>query len=207
MSNLLQIEQNFLSQPEVAAALSLNEVRSAQRTIINAKKKRFDQTMQMSALVLKGFEWFQSEAGKAKLSEEGITWNTEEFASKVFGWQKSYFYKVVKAAKLAAEVVDEFKAKCDEVERNGEEPNRSLEGLLKYAKQLEEGAATEGGEEGEEGAEVETRAQTIFTMTMKHPDGNISVRINDAGEVKTTNSKEQIIEAIAFLMASMNKNN
>jgi hypothetical protein len=207
MSNLLQIEQNFLSQPEVAAALSLNEVRSAQRTIINAKKKRFDQTMQMSALVLKGFEWFQSEAGKAKLSEEGITWNTEEFASKVFGWQKSYFYKVVKAAKLAAEVVDEFKAKCDEVERGGEEPNRSLEGLLKYAKQLEEGAATEGGEEGEEGAEVETRAQTIFTMTMKHPDGNISVRINDAGEVKTTNSKEQIIEAIAFLMASMNKNN
>jgi hypothetical protein len=207
MSNLLQIEQNFLSQPEVAAALSLNEVRSAQRTIINAKKKRFDQTMQMSALVLKGFEWFQSEAGKAKLSEEGITWNTEEFASKVFGWQKSYFYKVVKAAKLAAEVVDEFKAKCDEVERNGEEPNRSLEGLLKYAKQLEEGAAAEGGEEGEEGAEVETRVQTIFTMTMKHPDGNISVRINDAGEVKTTNSKEQIIEAIAFLMASMNKNN
>jgi hypothetical protein len=161
----------------------------------------------MSALVLKGFEWFQSEAGKAKLSEEGITWNTEEFASKVFGWQKSYFYKVVKAAKLAAEVVDEFKAKCDEVERNGEEPNRSLEGLLKYAKQLEEGAAAEGGEEGEEGAEVETRVQTIFTMTMKHPDGNISVRINDAGEVKTTNSKEQIIEAIAFLMASMNKNN
>jgi hypothetical protein len=207
MSNLLQIEQNFLSQPEVAAALSLTEVRSAQRTIINAKKKRFDQTMQMSALVLKGFEWFQSEAGKAKLGEEGITWSTEDFASKVFGWQKSYFYKVVKAAKLAAEVVDEFKAKCDEVERNGEEPNRSLEGLLKYAKQLEEGAAAEGGEEGEEGAEVETRAQTIFTMTLKHPDGNIAVRINDAGEVKTTNSKEQIIEAIAFLMASMNKNN
>jgi hypothetical protein len=210
MSNLLQIEQNFLSQPEVAAALSLNEVRSAQRTITNAKKKRFDQTMQMSALVLKGFEWFQSEAGKAKLGEEGITWNVEDFASKVFGWQKSYFYKVVKAAKLAAEVVDEFKTKCDEVERNGEEPNRSLEGLLKFAKQLETGAAAEGGEEGEEGgegAEVETRAQTIFTMTLKHPEGNIAVRINDAGEVKTTNSKEQIIEAIAFLMASINKNN
>jgi hypothetical protein len=204
MSNLLQIEQNFLSQPEVAAALSLTEVRSAQRTIINAKKKRFDQTMQMSALVLKGFEWFQSEAGKAKLGEEGITWSTEDFASKVFGWQKSYFYKVVKAAKLAAEVVDEFKAKCDEVERNGEEPNRSLEGLLKYAKQLEEGAAAEGGEEGGEGAEVETRAQTIFTMTMKHPDGNISVRINDAGELKTTNSKDEILSAVSFLLMTYN---
>ena len=207
MSTLLQIEQNFLRLPEVAAALNLHEVRIVQRVITNAKKKKFDQTMQMSALVLKGFEWFQSEEGKAKLSEEGITWNTEEFAAKVFGWQKSYFYKVVKAGKLAIEVVDEFRAKCDEMERGGEEPNRSLEGLLKYAKQLEEGAATEGGEEGEEGAEVETRAQTIFTMTLKHPDGNIAVRINDAGEVKTTNTKEQIIEAIAFLMASMNKNN
>ena len=206
MSNLLQIEQNFLSQPEVAAALNLAEVRSAQRTITNAKKKRFDQTMQISALVLKGFEWFQSEAGKAKLSEEGITWSVEDFASKVFGWQKSYFYKVVKAAKLAAEVVDEFRAKCDEVERNGEEPNRSLEGLLKFAKQVEAGAA-EGGEEGEEGgegAEVETRAQTIFTMTFKTPDGNISVRINDAGELKTTNSKEQIISAVSFLLTTYN---
>ena len=207
MSNLLQIEQNFLSQPEVAAALNLAEVRSAQRTITNAKKKRFDQTMQMSALVLKGFEWFQSEAGKAKLGEEGITWSVEDFASKVFGWQKSYFYKVVKAAKLAAEVVDEFKAKCDEVERNGEEPNRSLEGLLKFAKQVEAGAATEGGEEGEEGgegAEVETRAQTIFTMTFKTPEGNIAVRINDAGELKTTNSKEQIISAVSFLLTTYN---
>jgi hypothetical protein len=206
MSTLLQIEQNFLRLPEVAAALNLHEVRIVQRVITNAKKKKFDQTMQMSALVLKGFEWFQSEEGKAKLSEEGITWNTEEFAAKVFGWQKSYFYKVVKAGKLATEVVDEFRAKCDEMERGGEEPNRSLEGLLKYAKQLEEGAASEGGEEGGEEPEVETRAQTIFTMTLKHPEGNISVRISDAGEVKTTNTKEQIIEAVAFLMASIQSN-
>ena len=185
-----------------------------QRTITNAKKKKFEQTMALSALVVRGFEWFQSEAGQAKLREEGITWSTEEFAGKVFGWQKSYFYKVIKAGKLAAEVVDEFKSKCDEAEREGQEPDRSLAGLLKYAKQVDEVAAaggqTEEGEEGEAGegeAQIETRAQTIFTMTLKHPEGNISVRITDAGEVKTTNSKEQIMEAVAFLLASVNENN
>ena len=214
MTQLLQIEQNVLRMPEVAQALGLQEVRSVQRTITNAKKKKFEQTMALSALVVRGFEWFQSEAGQAKLREEGITWNTEEFAGKVFGWQKSYFYKVIKAGKLAAEVVDEFKSKCDEAEREGQEPDRSLAGLLKYAKQVDEVAAaggqTEEGEEGEAGegeAQIETRAQTIFTMTLKHPEGNISVRITDAGEVKTTNSKEQIMEAVAFLLASVNENN
>lgn len=218
MTQLLQIEQNFLRLPEVATALGLQEVRSVQRTITNAKKKKFEQTMALSALVLKGFEWFQSEAGQAKLREEGITWNTEEFAGKVFGWQKSYFYKVVKAAKVATEVVEEFKSKCDEAEREGQEPDRSLAGLLKYAKQVDEVAAAgghgtdedgtnEGEESGEGGAQIETRAQTIFTMTLKHPDGNISVRITDAGEVKTTNTKEQIMEAVAFLLASVNENN
>lgn len=218
MTQLLQIEQNFLRLPEVATALGLQEVRSVQRTITNAKKKKFEQTMALSALVLRGFEWFQSEAGQAKLREEGITWNTEEFAGKVFGWQKSYFYKVVKAAKVATEVVEEFKSKCDEAEREGQEPDRSLAGLLKYAKQVDEVAAAGGhgtdedetnedGGAGEGGAQIETRAQTIFTMTLKHPDGNISVRITDAGEVKTTNTKEQIMEAVAFLLASVNENN
>lgn len=210
MTQLLQIEQNFLRLPEVAQALGLQEVRSVQRTIVNAKKKKFEQTMALSALVVRALDWYQSEEGQAKFREEGITWSTEEFAGKVFGWQKSYFYKVVKAGRLSSEVVDEFKTKCDEVERTGAEPDRSLAGLLKFAKAVDETATDSGqGEDGEEGAEgegaaqVETRPQTIFTMTLKHPDGNISVRVTDAGEVKTTNTAEQIQEAVAFLMAAM----
>lgn len=210
MTQLLEIEQNFLRLPEVAQGLGLSAVRSVQRTIVNAKKKKFEQTMALSALVVRALDWYQSEEGQAKFREEGITWSTEEFAGKVFGWQKSYFYKVVKAGRLSSEVVDEFKTKCDEVERTGAEPDRSLAGLLKFAKAVDETATDSGqGEDGEEGAEgegaaqVETRPQTIFTMTLKHPDGNISVRVTDAGEVKTTNTAEQIQEAVAFLMAAM----
>ena len=86
MSNLLAIETAFLRLPEVATALNLQEVRSIQRTIQNGQKKKFEQSLALSHHVRKAFEWFQSEGGKAKLSEEGITWTTEEFGKKVFGW-------------------------------------------------------------------------------------------------------------------------
>lgn len=153
-------------------------------------------------------DWFSSEDGKRACNEEGISWTNEEIGQKVFGWQKSFFYKVVKAGRLEPVVIDTFTAKCNEAEAQGEEPNRSLEGLLKFAKQVEAGSEAGGNEEGEEGtegegAQVETRAATIFTMTYKSDGGNVSVRIDSEGNVKTTNSKEQIAEAIAVLQFSI----
>ena len=210
MSQLLSIETSFLNLPQVKSGLNLQEIRSVQRTIVNAKKKKFEQTLALSKLVNQAVDWFQSEAGQRVCAEEGISWTNEEIGQKVFGWQKSFFYKVVKAGKLAAEVVDTFKAKCDEAETRGEDPNRSLEGLLKFAKQVETGATATGeGEEGEgEGeAQVETRVETILTFTYKSEGGNVSVRIDAEGNVKTTNSAEQIREAIAVLNFSIQNQN
>jgi hypothetical protein len=212
MSQLLSIETSFLNLPQVKQGLNLQEIRSVQRTIVNAKKKKFEQTLALSKLVNQAVEWFQSEAGQRVCAEEGISWSNEEIGQKVFGWQKSFFYKVVKAGKLDEAVIDTFKAKCDEAETRGEDPNRSLEGLLKFAKAVESGA-TEGGEgEDSEGgdaseAQVETRIETILTFTYKSEGGNVSVRIDAEGNVKTTNSAEQIREAIAVLNFSIQNQN
>lgn len=197
-TQLLAIETAFLRQAEVSSALNLNEIRSLQRTIQNGQKKKFEQSLTLSQHVNNAFEWFKSEEGKAKMNEEGIAWTTEDFSKKVFGFQKSYFYKLVKVANLESEVVETFKAKCDELEGQGSEPIRSVENLLKFARANEE---TNNGEEGGEGegAEVETRSATIFTMTFKHPDGNISVRIDEAGQMKTTNNTTELLSAIKFL--------
>ena len=209
MQNLLSIETAFLSLPQVKQALNLQEIRSVQRTITNAKKKKFEQTLTLSKLVVNAVEWFQSEDGQRACAEEGISWSNEEIGQKVFGWQKSFFYKVVKAGKLQAEVVDTFKVKCDEVEANGDEPNRSLEGLLKFAKQVESGtnAGGEGGDaesgDAESEPQVETRVETILVFTYKGEGGNVSVRIDANGVVKTTNTDEQIREAIAVLNFSL----
>jgi hypothetical protein len=211
MTNLLSIESSFLNLPQVKQALNLQEIRSVQRTITNAKKKKFEQTLALSKLVTAAVEWFASEDGQRVCSEEGISWTNEEIGQKVFGWQKSFFYKVVKAGKLQAEIIDTFKTKCDEAETRGEDPNRSLEGLLKFAKQVETGTQASGeGEEHEMGdpettgeAQIETRVETILTFTYKSEGGNVSVRIDANGNVKTTNTDEQIREAIAVLNFSL----
>ena len=208
MSNLLSIEQAFLSLPQVKQALNLQEIRAVQRTIVNAKKKKFEQTLTLSKLVGSVVTWFGSDEGKRLCAEEGITWSNEQIGLKVFGWQKSFFYKVVKASKLKDEVVDTFKAKCDELESQGEEPNRSLEGLLKFAKQVENGAQGSGQNEQAEGegsgAQVETRSQVVFSLTYKTEAGNVAVKISDRGEIKTTNSVDEIQNAINFLQSIIN---
>jgi hypothetical protein len=184
MSNLLSIESAFLSLPAVKQALNLQEIRSVQRTITNAKKKKFEQTLTLSKLVGSVVQWFGSEEGQRICAEEGISWSNEQIGLKVFGWQKSFFYKVVKASKLKDEVVDTFKAKCDELEAQGEDPNRSLEGLLKFAKQVENEAQGSGeGEdaEGEGGAnepQVDARPKAFFTFEYRpHPDANTPISL------------------------------
>lgn len=215
MQNLLSIESNFLNLPQVKSALNLQEIRSVQRTITNAKKKKFEQTLTLSKLVINAVEWFNSEDGKRACAEEGITWSNEEIGIKVFGWQKSFFYKVVKAGRLDLSVVDTFKVKCDEAEANGDEPNRSLEGLLKFAKQVETGNTAGGqGEDaeselgdaettGEQSAQVEIRHENILTFKYKVDGVNVLVKIDAEGNVTTNNTQEQIDEAISVLRFSV----
>jgi hypothetical protein len=203
MSNLLTIETAFLSNQAVKQALNLTEIRAIQRTITNGQKKKFAQTLQLSKLVLNTVNWFSSEEGKQVCLNEGISWTNEDIANKIFGWQKSFFYKVVKAGKLEDTVVDNFNTKCDEAEANGQDANRSLEGLLKFAKVLEtasDGGGNEGDGDGEADAEVEIRVPTILTFTYKTEQGNVSVRIDENGKVKTTNTADEIRQAIQYLI-------
>ena len=127
MSTLLAIETAFLSLATVKQSLNLSEIRSTQRVIANGQKKKFEQTLQLSKLVVGAVNWFASEEGKQVCTEEGITWTNEEIGNKIFGWQKSFFYKVVKAGKLETTVIESFNAKCTEIEASGSEANRSLE--------------------------------------------------------------------------------
>jgi hypothetical protein len=207
MSNLLAIESAFLSLPQVKQALNLTEINRVQRSITNAKKQKFAQTLNLSKLAVSVVAWFASPAGQELTAEEGITWSNEEIGQKVFGWQKSYFYKVLKAGKLQEAVVNEFTAQCDTAESEGLDPDRSLAGLLKFAKSLQ--SSNGGGSEGEgggKGGETETavaiRPETIFTLSYKVDEGqNIAIRVNSNGEIKTTNTRDELRKTIEFLLS------
>ena len=212
MSNLLSIETAFLNQSEIKNALNLNDIKRIQRQITNAHKSKFGHTLTMAKLVVKAEEWFTSEDGKFKMQDAGLSWSKEEFGQKVFGWQKSFFYKVLKAGKLSEQIVDAFNTKCDEADAQGKDVDRSLAGLLKFAQDFndvetiinEETGEEEISEEAIESAEVQERVETIFTMSMKNPEGrNIAVRINANGELITRNDASEIAQAIAFLQSAM----
>jgi hypothetical protein len=190
----------------------LNDIKRIQRQITNAHKSKFSHTLTMAKLVVKAEEWFNSEDGKFKMQDAGLSWSKEEFGQKVFGWQKSFFYKVLKAGKLSEQIVDAFNTKCDEADAQGKDVDRSLAGLLKFAQDFsdvetiinEETGEEEISEEAIENAEVQERVETIFTMSMKNPEGrNVAVRINANGELITRNDASEIAQAIAFLQSAM----
>ena len=206
-NNLLTIERAFLSIPAVKQGLKLSEYKTLQRNVENAQKKKFDHIMDLSKVVLTAFSWFKSAEGQALCSEEGITWSAEEFSNKVFGIQKSYFYKLTRAGKLEEHLITEFKLKCNEVEAEGGVANRSLEALLKYAKEVEQGAPVGGGE-GEEGGEakegenepqVSARPQVVMSFEYK-PEG-IKIQVMSDGAVKMSEgTTPEIIKGFLKIM-------
>ena len=208
MSNLLDIEVAFLSNPQVKAGLQLQEVTALQRAMGKTEKKTFEQSLQLSTLAAKAWQWVNSGEGKALCEEEGVTFTKEALGAKVFDRKKSFFCKLVKAGELSTEVVDTFNAKCEEAERAGEKPVRSIESLLKFAKAVESGTESggegEGGEEGEgegEEAAIEVRAENMFTFTFKNPSGNnVAVRIDTEGNMKSTNAADEVHDAIRLFI-------
>lgn len=137
-----------------------------------------------------------------------------EFGQKVFGYQKSFFYKLVKVSNLDQRIVDAFNSKCDEI---GTDANRSIAGLLEFSRNIDLDAievsedATEeeiaqAEQEVIESTSVEQeRTNYLFVMTFKNPQGsNLSIRIDDQNNV-SGNNLEEIANAIQFLQNAINQ--
>jgi len=214
-TTLLSIEEAFLNLPTVKQAINLNEINRAKRNVANAQKRKFEHTMTMAALVTRAVSWFDSEEGKEVFREEGIEWSKADFGLKVFGWQKSFFYKVVKAGNLDERIVNAFNRKCDEI---GDDATRSLAGLLKFAQgidlsslEVSDDATEEEIAEAEaeviESAEVETREERVecrYSFSFKNPNGRgVSIRVNADGSVISQNSPEEVAQAVAEFIQSI----
>jgi hypothetical protein len=208
-NELLSIESAFLNLPAVKTALNLADIKRANRDITNAQKKKFDHTIKMAKLVTTAVDFYESEEGKELFAEEGIEWSKADLGLKVFGWQKSFFYKVVKAGLLDERIVESYRVKTDA----NTDASRSLAGLLTFASTIDlstiehdidateqeiELAEIEAIEEAELETEQEAIA-TIFTMSYKSANGNVAVRIDENNEVTTRNDRQEIQSAIEFL--------
>jgi hypothetical protein len=214
MSELLSIETAFLNLPNVKASLQLNEVKKIQKSINNAHKSKFNHTLKLTALIGDAVRWFSSDEGKAVLSDEGIEWSKEDFGRKVFGYQKSFFYKLLKVDALDERIISAFNTKCDAI---GDDANRSIAGLLEFSRSIdldslehsedatEEEIAEAEAELIEEASVSQERTNYLFVLSYKNPNGNnLSVRIDDQGNV-SGNNLEEIANAIEFLKEAINR--
>lgn len=98
---------------------------------------------------------------------------------------------MLKTANVPSEVVEQYNRKADEL---GEDAQRSVEELLSFAKEVENG--------NEAGGQSEERAKVVLSLTFNHPDGKTTLKILDSGEVKI--SGNNISEALALINSSLN---
>lgn len=201
MTHLMQIEADFLASAEVRESLNFQSIFNLQSEVSDAKKSKFDKSLKLAKLVTESFIWFDTAETKILIEENGIEWSSKEmFINRVFGWQKSFGYKMNKVGKLAidnAQVVTKFKRKCTTAENNGEDAKRTIEELLKFAN------AEENGEETSV-----TREKTFVTFSVAkeglNGDSGFSMRLTESGIKCSGELENEIINnKIQSLFAEM----
>jgi hypothetical protein len=221
MSNLLSIETAFLALPQVKDALKLNDINRAKRNVANAQKRKFEHTLAMASLVKNAVDFFDSEEGKELFRNEGIAWTKPELGLKVFGWQKSYFYKVIKVSNLDARIVQAFERMCANL---GDNANRSLAGLLEFSRDVnldelladesfnemseeeQESAIDERISEASEESDASERVETIITLSFRNPTGqNVAWRLDANGTIHTRNTPSELKELLNIINGTLNQ--
>lgn len=219
MRNLLEIETGLLGSSFVQDGLNLSKIKLLQRTQKTEERSRFLKQLHMANLMKAGKEWFDKPETQQYFADNGVTWTSDELADKVFECGKSWMYKCIKASNVDAEVVDKFKEQCKVLQTDGYKVKVTIEELNKFnsALLIDPNATvsdlmtgtdsvvedtTENSETAEttEDSNTEPSVDTIFTMSYKlNAVDNVAVRYSAIDGLITTNTREEIKTAIAFL--------
>ena len=142
MRNLLTIESDALQNTDLINGLQIDKINTIQRAVSKNEMSKINNSRKLSKIMLDSYEFFKTE-GKSILAESGVFWTAEDFGQKIFGFQKSYFMRMIKFGKLTDEQVKEFTDKCTELIAEGEKPSISVPSCLDYIKQQSQ---SDGGE-------------------------------------------------------------
>lgn len=102
----------------------------------NAQTKKFEKSIALSRVVLKTVAWLNSPDGTLWMRQNGKIWSNEEIGHYIFGWKKSFFYKMLKAGKLSNDILIQYSEYCSTRSHNKIQYSRSIEDLLKFAKNM-----------------------------------------------------------------------
>jgi hypothetical protein len=183
--------------------------------IKSAQGKSFHKSIEKAMLLLEGNTWLKSTEGIAYLKEVAKL-TQEEAVKQAYGLLKAQYHLNIRIAKATLRIpnlVNDFLALCDAKQGAA---SYSVQNLDNYVKKLDNAVAnplpTEGSEEGngeevtEGSVDVDTKAKPIITFTFNGEAmdmKNVSLRITDKGELKTSSTAEDVAVAIAYLQATL----
>ena len=95
-------------------------------------KRKYEQSLAISKLAVQTADWIHSKEGVEHMKKKGERWSNEDIGKNIFGWQKSFFYKLLKVGKLKDQDLIAFEEYCNRDENK--KINRTIENLLKFVK-------------------------------------------------------------------------
>lgn len=197
-------------------ALQVKEIKALQSKIEETAARKFAASLSLASCIEKAHKWLKSTEGQTFLKTNKV--GMEEFTVQVYGFQKSFYYKLLKVGQLIFErpqVVEQFKNEVEQAKVNDLGASLSVENLINFAKELQSiEAAAKGSEgieesEGSEGKETAvpnvTKAANIVTFAFNGEAiglKNVSLKIDKNGVLKTTCELKDIYAAIDYLRQS-----
>ena len=134
----------MLNTPQNKKALSLTAIKSLTAKVNDAEKQRFMNSLELAQVLAQTKPQFEDfcKAVINKLKDGGTPAKDlpkkDELIKLVYGFQKSFYYKLIKVGELPKHVVNKFIDKCDEAEKDGKDFARSIEALNTWAKGYDE---------------------------------------------------------------------
>ena len=173
-SNKVSEVSEILTNKAFNVAVGTKDMVKLNIEVTSLANKCFRKSVELGRLINK--------AHKVINATSGI--NLKQYCHATFSWSmdSSMGNRYSKIGVATDVQVETFEKLCEE------EPKKWKLNILSFKTWIE-------GKDAKES----TASATIFTMAYKGEDGNVSVRISDSGEVKTSNSKSEILDALAYL--------
>jgi hypothetical protein len=187
-------------------ALNIKAINTIKANIQSSDAKRFENSLHLAELIGKAHKWIKDAEGQALLKSSGL--GMDAFILDVYGFQKSFYYKLVKTSNVAPELIAEFRKQTEALKAKDLSAPLSIEALLKYDDEakLEQQKKAQGEGEADDEAtidevtKVKAKAVAVVTLAFKVEGLEaVALRINNNGELITKSSPEAIAVALEFL--------
>ena len=197
--------------PHQNKSLQVTQVKALQTKIEETAARKFAASVALSECIRKAHEWLKGEEGKQFLKDKKLT--MDEFTLAAYGFQKSFYYKLLKVGRLSFEspnTLEQFTKEVESAKNKDLGASLSIENLLNFAKEVESiknagketSETSEASEASEAAAPKVTKDKPILVLNF---DGvqiglsSVSMRINADGTLKSTNTTDELKAVADYL--------